>query len=149
MGNLSFVKIKDRSTALFAVPVPSRRGVALLLFAARAKGRGSRWWSPTLALAGSPLRAFIDSLRRVAEGGESAAFKSRKSGLFVVVRRRDAGYILLLGSGSTVFASLRMSRGDLQRATSLLEAAVRWPPNQLPPSLTWEVKEEIFGPHAG
>ncbi len=147
-GRLIFVKASDRSTTIFAVPVPSRKGSALLLFAARSGSGGRRWWSPTLALAGAPLRAFVESLLRIAERGGSAAYRSRKSGLFVAVRRRGSGYVLLLGGAGGVFASLRLSRGDLRKAAELLEGVTRAAPNELPLPLTWKVKEAVFGPHA-
>lgn len=146
LRGLSFVRVSDRSTTLFAVPVPSSRGRALLVFAARSRGRGRRWWSPTLALGSRQLRSLAEALKRVPEGGPGAALKS-KSGLFIAVRRRSSSCLLLLGSGDKPYATVRLKGSDAIRLSELLEGALAWPPAQLPSPLTWRAKERIFGPH--
>lgn len=145
-GSLSFVKVVDRSVTLIAVPVPSRggRGRALLLFVAKSKGRGARWWSPTVALAGRPLISFIEALRRVGSGGRGAAFKS-KSGFFVAIRRKGSKVLFLLGKGNVPYASLRLSRSETARLSEVLEKALTWPPAELPLPLSWKAKETLFG----
>lgn len=145
-GTLSFVKVVDRSVTLIVVPVPSGRsgGRALLLFVARSRGRGARWWSPTVALAGRPLLSFIEALRRVGSGGRGAAFKS-KSGLFVAVRRKGSKVLFLLGEGGTPYASLRLSRNETARLSEVLGRALTWPPAELPQPLSWKAKEALFG----
>lgn len=148
-GKLAFVKVSGRGSTLFAVPVPSARGAAILLFAAKVRSRKSRWWTPTLALAGSPLRSLIERLEALAEGGGRAfTFRSRKSGLFVSVRRRGSGYALLLGKGEKVYAAIEARGGDLAKLASALREVLERGPTELPLPLTWRDKERVFGPHA-
>lgn len=146
-GGTAFVKVSHRRSTLFAVPVPSSKGVALLFFAAKVRGRGSRWWSPTLALAGAPLRSLVEGLRRLAEGGRPFSFRSRKSGLFIAARRRGRGFELVLGKEAAVYVRVAVKRGDLLKLAELLEGAMGWRPAELPLPLTWSSKERIFGPY--
>jgi len=144
-GRISFVKVSDRSTSLFAVPVPSSRGRALLLFASRSRGRGRRrWWSPTLALSGRLVLTLAEALRGDRRG---LALRS-KTGLFVAVRRRGSELLLLLGAGGRPFATVRLTGGDAAKLSSMLERALTWPPAELPSPLSWRAKERIFGQHA-
>ncbi len=146
-GRLVFVKVSGRGSTLFAVPAPSAKGVALLLFAAKVRSRGSRWWTPTLALAGSPLRLLIERLRGLAGDSRAFTFRSRKSGLFISVRRRSSGYELVLGKEGKVYVTIEAKGGDLAKLAGLLREAVERGPAELPLPLTWKDKERIFGPY--
>jgi len=149
VGNLVFVKVCSRGSTLFAVPVPSGKGVAILFFAAKVRSRGRRWWTPALALAGAPLNRLVRQLESLVEGGgRPFSFRSRKSGLFISVRRRGSGYALLLGGGERVYAAVEVRKGDLAKLARLLREAVEWRPADLPLSLTWRDKEKIFGSYA-
>jgi len=149
VGSLVFVKVCGRGSTLFAVPVPSGREVAILFFAAKVRSRGRRWWTPALALAGAPLNRFVRQLENLVEGGgRPFSFRSRKSGLFISVRRRGSGYALLLGGGERVYAVVEVRKGDLAKLARLLKEAVEWRPNDLPLPLTWRDKEKIFGSYA-
>lgn len=141
------MKVSGRGSTLFAVPVPSVKGAALLFFAAKVRSRGSRWWTPTLALAGSPLRSLIERLEGLAEGGRAFTFKSRKSGVFISVRRRGPGYALVLGKEGRVYVTIEAKGGDLAKLAGLLREAVEQGPAELPLPLTWRDKERVFGPY--
>lgn len=144
-NSFSFVKVSDRSNALIAVPVASgKSGRALLIFVARSRGRKTRWWSPTIALAGRPLMSFIESLKELDKGGRAAAFKSRSS-LFITVRRKESEVLFIIGRGGVPYASLRLKGSDAVRLSEMLEKALTWPPAELPQPLSWKAKEAIFG----
>ena len=148
-GNLVFVKVSGRGSTLFAVPVPSGKGVAILFFGVRVRSRERRWWTPALALAGAPLNRLIGQLEGLVEGsGRPFSFRSRKSGLFISVRRRGSGYAFLLGGGGIVYVAVEVRKGDLAKLARLLREAVEWRPADLPLPLTWRDKEKIFGSYA-
>lgn len=146
-GSVVFVRVNSRRSTLFAVPVPSGKGTGILFFAAKARSRGKIWWTPTLALAGAPLRRLIEYLEGLAEGGKPFSFKSKKSGLFVSVRRSGSSYALLLGKEKRVYVVIETKKGDLAKLARLLREAVEWRPADLPLPLTWRDKERIFGPY--
>ncbi|HDD33645.1 MAG: hypothetical protein DRK00_01170 [Thermoprotei archaeon] len=149
VGRTSFIKVCQRSTTLFLVPVPSVRGRALLVFVAKARSRRSRWWSPTLAIPAPSLEKLLDGMRRMLEETrQKLAYTSRSSGLFLSIKLVGSTVMLVLGQGTKVYAKIQLRRGDLWRLTSSLEKAYKaWPVNELPPVLTWRVKDRIFGPH--
>lgn len=143
----SFILVRHRGSAVFIVPVRSTKGAAFLIFGAKVRSRGKRWWFPTLALAGRALERFNEGVGEVAsEGRGAAAFRSKKSGMFVKVSAEGGGGRLIVGQGSRAYVSVELSRGDLARLTSLLHRARSWEVADLPLPLTWRAKEEIFGP---
>lgn len=149
LGKISFVRIGHRTTAILLVPVPSAGGRALLVFAAKARSRHRRWWSPTLAIPAASIEKLIEGFRRMAEDSKRRlSYTSRSSGLFLSIKLRGSTAMLALGRDAQIYARVQLRRRDLLRLASTLEKAYRtWPVNELPPVLTWRVKDRIFGPH--
>ncbi|RLF00993.1 MAG: hypothetical protein DRJ57_00090 [Thermoprotei archaeon] len=149
VGRTSFIKVSQRSTTLFLVLVPSAGGKALLVFAAKARSRRSRWWSPTLAIPASSLEKLLDNVKRMfKEARRKSTYTSRSTGLFLSIKLTGPTAVLVLGQGAKIYVKMQLRKGDLQKLVSSLERAYRaWPASELPPVLTWRVKDRIFGPH--